>query len=214
MSSNSRMRARAKAHMPMVLLTLLSIIQALALELTWAHVNENERLFEATFHALLSWAQIITTLLGILLIWLLYSSMVMRFRWVPSSGDSTLPFMIGLIEFTLIASLGPATLAWWFVALAALFAITHWAIQLIMRRARLDGENDDFFAHVPRATLRDFYPTIAITAVLAGMGLLLGLSGHQGLLALLAVLGAAGAIGYQLFLNDRFWKRSMAPTGG
>lgn len=33
------MRERAKQQMPMVLLTLLSIIQALALELVWSHIE-------------------------------------------------------------------------------------------------------------------------------------------------------------------------------
>ncbi len=64
---NSRMRQRAKAHMPMVLLTLLSIIQALAPELTWEHIREQPYLLELTLTAALGWLQIATTLLGILL---------------------------------------------------------------------------------------------------------------------------------------------------
>jgi hypothetical protein len=209
-SANTRMRARAKANMPMVLLTLLSIIQALALELTWEHVREHAYLFEMTWIALLSWLQIGTTLLGVLLIWLLYSSMVMRFRWVPTTGDSTLPFVIGIIEFTLISTLGPEHLGWWFLAMAVLFGITHWAIQLIMRRARLDGENDAFFATVTPATIRDFYPTFIIVGTLTGVALALGLTEHRGAFALVALLGAAGAIGYQLYRNALFWQRSMA----
>jgi hypothetical protein len=203
------MRARAKAHMPMVLLTLLSIIQALALELTWQHVQDHDYLFDPSFSALLSWVQIGATLLGILLIWLLYSSMVMRFRWVPTTGDSTLPFVIGLIEFTLIATLEPAHIGWWFVTMAVLFGVTHWSIHLIMRRARLDGENDAFFAQVAPASLRDFYPTFIAIAALAGTGLLLGITGHRGGVALLGVLGATTAIAYQLYLNTLFWRRSM-----
>jgi hypothetical protein len=196
--------------MPMVLLTLLSIIQALALELTWGHVQDHAYLFEPTWLSLLAWVQIGTTLLGILLIWLLYSSMVMRFRWVPSTGDSTLPFVIGIVEFTLIATLGPDNLGWWFLAMAVLFGITHWAIHLIMRRARQDGENDAFFATVKPATIRDFYPTFIIVGTLTGAGLLLGVTGHVGVLALVALLAAAAAIGYQLYLNALFWQRSMA----
>jgi hypothetical protein len=194
----------------MVLLTLLSIIQALALELTWEHVRASEYLFEPTWVALLSWVQIVTTLLGILLIWLLYSSVVMRFRWVPTTGDSVLPFLIGIVEFTQIAVLGPEHLGWWFGTMAVLFGITHWSIQLILRRARLDGENDVFFGHFQPATIRDFYPTFLIVGVLGGLGLALGITGHRGALALLAVLAATAAIIYQLVLNNRFWNRSMA----
>lgn len=206
----NRMRARAKAHMPMVLLTLLSIIQALALELIWAHIREQPYLFEANWVALVAWVQVATTLAGVLLIWLLYSTMVMRFRWVPSTSDTVFPFLIGLIEFTLIATMGPDSLAWWFLTLAMLFAITHWAIQLIMVTARRDPENAAFFDAVAPATLRDFVPTIGICLLLAGFGLGLGFSGHQGLFALLGLLIAAAAIGFQLVMNAHYWRQSMA----
>ena len=38
MSNEQDMRSRAKDHLPSVLLTLLSIVQALALQLLWEHV--------------------------------------------------------------------------------------------------------------------------------------------------------------------------------
>ncbi|TVS14452.1 MAG: hypothetical protein EA417_15075 [Gammaproteobacteria bacterium] len=207
---NNRMRERAKAHMPMVLLTLLSIIQALALELTWEHIGEQSYLLEATWTAALGWLQIATTLLSILLIWLLYSTMVMRFRWVPSTSDTLFPFAIGIIEFTLIFTLGPETYMAWFIVLALLFAITHWSIQRIMVAARKDSENATFFSKVSPAILRDFLPTIAICAVLAGLGLAIGLTGDQAFLALLGMLLAAAAIIYQIFLNARYWQQAMA----
>ena len=196
--------------MPMVLLTLLSIIQALALELTWQHLVDQPYLFEATFIAFASWLQIVTTLLGILLIWLLYSTMVMRFRWVPSTSDTVFPFLIGLIEFTLIAVLGPERLMWWFIALAVLFATTHWSIQLILVQARRDGENAAFFSTIPPATLRDFAPTIGVCTLLFAVGITLGVTGHQGMFVLLGLLIAAGAIAWQIYQNTRYWQRSMA----
>lgn len=210
---NGGMRERAKSHMPMVLLTLLSIIQALALELTWEHISDQPQLFEATWTATLAWIQVVTTLLGILLIWLLYSTMVMRFRWVPSTSDTLFPFAIGLIEFTLIAMLGPEHYMGWFLVLALLFAITHWSIQRIMVQARMDDENAAFFSKVSPAILRDFMPTIATCTALAGFGIALGLTGHQGIFALIALLLAAVAIIFQIHLNARYWRQAMALDG-
>lgn len=207
---NNRMRARAKAHMPMVLLTLLSIIQALALELTWEHITDQPYLFEPTWTAALAWLQVVTTLLGILLIWLLYSTMVMRFRWVPSTSDTVFPFAIGITEFTLISNLGPNHYLAWFVVLALLFALTHWSIQRIMVEARKDSENAAFFSRVSPAILRDFLPTIAICTALASFGIALGLTGHQGIFALIALLLAAGAISFQIHMNARYWRQAMA----
>jgi len=42
----SVIRDRAKEHFPMVFLTLLIIVQALALELLWSHVRGADYLFE------------------------------------------------------------------------------------------------------------------------------------------------------------------------
>jgi hypothetical protein len=209
MKSANRLSDRAKKQMPMVLLTLLSIIQALALELLWAHITSNPSLRELTWIAIISWVQILVTLMGIILIWLLYSSLTMRFSWVPSPGDSVNPFGIGILEFTLIALLGPNHLGLWFPVLGILFGLSTWAIQIILRRARKDGYNAAFFAAVAPATLRDFYPVIAIVGFLSLTGLALGITAHQGIFAMLALLIAGGALGNQIRLNTARWRRAM-----
>ena len=48
------MRERAKQQMPMVLLTLLSIIQALALDLIRAHIRAELQLLVSSFASLVS----------------------------------------------------------------------------------------------------------------------------------------------------------------
>lgn len=209
MPSSNEMRARAKAQMPTVLLTLLSILQALALELIWTHVREHDYLLAPSWVALISWVQIVATLLGVLLIWVAYANNVMRFRWVPTTGDSLYPFLIGILELVLIATLGPEWLGYWFVILGVLFATTAAALQMVFRRARLDGENDEWFATIPPATLRDFYPVMGVVGLLVGLGILLGLSGHRGVFALAALIVATAALVHQLFMNHWFWKRSM-----
>jgi hypothetical protein len=209
MPPRNPMRERAKAQMPMVLLTLLSILQALAIELLWAHVRETGYLTEPGWTALIAWVQIGTTLLGVLLIWLLYSSMVMRFRWVPSTSDSLHPFGIGILQFVMVAALGPERLGYWFVTLGVLFGFTSAALQIVLRRARLDGENDEWFANIAPATVRDFYPVMAVVGLLIGIGIALHATGHQGPFALAGLLLATAALGYQMYLNHLFWQRSV-----
>ena len=203
------MRARAKSQMPMVLLTLLSIIQALALELLWVHITGEAMLLKLSWVSFLSWLQIAVTLIGIMLIWLLYSSMTMRFSWVPSPGDSLVPFGIGILQFTLIASLGLEHLMLWFLILAAIFAAMTASLQSILRRARLDEENNSFFSKVAPATLRDFYPTIAIVCVLSLSGIMLGVTGDQGIFALLGLTIAGGINLHQVYLNQVRWRAAM-----
>jgi hypothetical protein len=210
MTSGNRMRARAKVHMPMVILTLLSIVQALALELLWAHVQEQPELLEWSWLALLGWIQVGATLVGILLIWLVYTGLVMRFRWVPTTSDMVFPFFIGIIEFILIAALGPNTMGQWCLVLATIFGVATWVSQVIMRRARHDPENAAFFDRVAPATWRDFRAQIVVVVVLAAFGTLLWSSGHQGWLALLALAFGTGSLLWQAWMISHFWRRSMA----
>lgn len=196
--------------MPMILLTLLSIIQALALELLWVHVTETALLMQFSWLSVLSWMQIAVTLLGIMLIWLLYSSMTMRFSWVPAPGDSLVPFGIGILEFTLIACLGLEHLMPWFLILAVIFAAMTAAIHSIFRRARQDDDNRIFFSMVTPATRRDFYPTIAVVTVLSAFGILLGVTGDQRYLALTALIIAGVIHLHQIYLNHGRWRNAMA----
>jgi len=211
MTAVSSIPLRAKEQLPTVLLTLLSIVQALALELLWSHVVSHDELYQWSWITLLWWVQIGASLLGVLLIWLIYTSMTMRFRWVPMPGDSVFPFLIGIIEFALIEALGPPRLAVWFVDLALIFAAMAWVSQSMLRRARLDGDNDAYFSAITPATRRDFYPVIVTVVALAVMGGYLGTTGDRGWVALAGLLGAAGVLGYQAWLNSVFWHRSMAP---
>jgi uncharacterized Tic20 family protein len=203
-------RNRAKEQLPMVLLTLLSIVQALALELLWSHVRESAYLFELTWTAMLTWIQIGTSFLGIVVIWLVYASTAMRFRWVPTTGDSVYPFIIGLLEFILIETLAPEFMGLWFVCMAMIFGLMTWISHRTMRRARLDGENDEYFASLTPATARDFIPAFVIVFVLVLAGTYLAVTGDRGMIALVAVLLAFAGLVRQLIIAARFAEMSVA----
>jgi len=201
-------RDRAKEHLPMVLLTLLSIVQALALELLWSHVRESAYLFDMTWTAMLTWIQIGTSFLGIVVIWLVYASTAMRFRWVPTTGDSVYPFIIGLLEFILIETLAPEYMGLWFGCMAMIFGLMTWISHRTMRRARLDGENDEFFANLAPATARDFIPAAVIVFVLVLAGTYLAVTDERGMVALVAVLLAFAGLVRQLIIAARFAEMS------
>lgn len=203
---------RIKDHLPTVLLTLLSIVQALALELMWAHLAATDYLYTWSFVALLSWLQISATFVGVLLVWLIYSTMVMRYRWIPTTGDMVFPFLVGIMEFLLIESLGPIHLGAWFITLAVVFGTMTWSSQASLRRARLDGDNDALFAQVEPATLRDFVPAALTVGSLFCVGLVLWVSENQGWFALIVLASAMAALGAQMKMTDTFWRRSVRPV--
>lgn len=203
------MRTRAKEHLPSVLLTLLSIIQALALELLWARLGDSAWLWVYGWKAVLGWAQVAAVLLGILLVWLVYTSIFMRFVWTPALRDSIAPFGVGILQFLLIALIGPDWLGPWFYALAAIFAVMHWANHSTFVRARRDPENAEFFAQMKPATLRDFVPQAAEVSALILIGALLQGTGHRGWLALAAIGLVIAAFLYQMEMTRRFWDLTM-----
>ncbi len=208
--SENPLRTRAKDHLPTVLLTLLSIVQAFSLELMWAHVTTHDALYELTFITILSWVQIFATFLGVLVIWLIYASLVMRFRWVPTTSDSVFPFIIGIIEFTLIASLGPHLLWRWFLILSLIFVLMAWVSQVTLRRAREDGDNDSFFSQVNRAGWRDYLFVVWVSGAFFMARIYLSISGDQSWFAMLALIVATAALAMQMYSTDVFWRRSVA----
>lgn len=207
------LRTRAKDQLPTVLLTLLSIVQAFSLELVWAHVMTQDVLYYLSFESVLAWIQILATFLGVLVIWLIYASLVMRFRWVPSTSDSVFPFIIGIIEFALIAALGAELLWRWFLILALIFVVMAWVSHVTLRRAREDGDNDSFFSQVNRAGWKDYLFVIWGSGAFFIVGIYLSMSGDPGWIALLALVVATTVLALQMYSTDVFWRRSMAPPG-
>jgi hypothetical protein len=208
------MRTRSKDLLPSVLLTLLSIIQALALEMLWARFDESPYLWAGGWVSVLGWVQVAAMLLGILQIWLFYTSLAMRFRWLPATRDSILPFVIGILEFTLIDLLGPDTLGPWFCIFALIFAVSTWESHKIFSRARQDPENREFFDGVERAGLRDFAPAIASVGGLALFGVALQISGSPPWLALAGLVAAVVMLVYQVEVIRRYWDRTMFGSQG
>lgn len=203
-------RDRTKEHSPMVLLTLLSIVQALALELLWSQVLESADLFDLSWTALLTWIQVAASFLGIVVIWVVYASITMRFRWVPSTSDSVYPFIIGVLEFTLVETVTSEYMGWWFVCMALIFGLMTWVSHMNMRRARFDGDNDEFFTGLKPATTRDFYPAFITIFGFILVGTYLTISGDRGIAALIAVTAALGVLVRQLIVTARFWEMSVA----
>ena len=199
---------RAKANFPTVLLTLLSIVQALALELLWGHVSEQDYLYSLSFLAILSWTQISATLIGILLIWLIYSDLVLRLVWVPRTVDAIFPFFVGIFEFAQISALGPSTIGLWFMMLGILFGAMAWISQSSMKQARLDPANQVFFKNVSPATRRDHLMNFAPAVVLLVIGVYLWVSGAQGWIALIAMALTVVLLSYQMWMSHVYTRCS------
>ncbi|NQV69746.1 MAG: hypothetical protein HQ498_06945 [Pseudohongiella sp.] len=205
-------RARAQTHFPSVLLTLISIIQALALELMWSKIVESDFLWSWGIQSLLGWGMISACFLGILQLWVMYSTMVMGFVWQPFLRDSILPFIIGIQEFMLISLVGSEFSVMWLYVLGSIFVSANWVTHNSLRRARSNDENAQFFVTVKPAGLKDFAPTIALVLTLVLFGLLIEFTDEREWLPLAAILFANIVLLLGLIAMRRLWSSLMGLT--
>jgi len=143
------------------------------------------------------------------LIWVVYASNAMRFRWVPITTDSVYPFLIGLIEFMLVESLGTGETGQWLILMALTFGMMVLVSHRTMLRARQDDDNATFFDQFQPATVRDFVPHIAIVVGLAMAGIYLIVSDGRGVFELFAALAAAAIVVWQFIEAAKFWRYAV-----
>lgn len=203
-------RNRAKDLFPSVSMTLLSIIQALALEFLWDQIRDSAYLWSFGWDAVLGWLQLVAAMLGILQVWLFNISVAMRFRWTPYGRDLMLPFAIGVLEFIMIDLTGSAYRAWWFVDLAVVYALAAWVGQDLYVRARRDPDNHEFFSVVERARVTDLIiPVVTVTAFL-GSSVAVHVFPDANWLALAGIGFAIISLAYRVVEARHYWNLSMA----
>ena len=203
------MRGRAKENLPHVLLTLLSIIQALALELLWSHVQEAAPLSLTGWAAIAYWMQVFSTFLSIVLIWIVYGTNVMRLRWVPGLSDSIYPFLVGILQFSLVEFLAPSSAGPWLLLMACIIAVMNWVAHTIFSRARLEPENAAFFTNFKPGTWRGFDGAFIAVPTLGLLGCALWLWPREILLNLIAQAVSMIFLARQLWQLNQYWHRSM-----
>lgn len=203
-------RERVKANVPAVVLALLGIIQAFAVELLWSFVVSEPTIYVLTVPALITWLQIFSLLAGMLMIWLIYAMNVARFVWVPTMSEFITPFWVGFLQFFSIHCLQFANPGAWFISFALITATMNWIAHSTMRRARLEPDNAAFFQGRGRATSADFYPVFAVIGVMftAGLGFLF-IGVNEGLVLLSLIFGVWGYCVWQTHKLWVWWQRSV-----
>ncbi|MFT4887845.1 MAG: hypothetical protein ACJAY7_000989 [Pseudohongiellaceae bacterium] len=206
----NNMRERAQRQFPIVLLTLISIIQALALELLWSKIIESKFLWSFDAAALVGWGMLSVSLMGILQIWVMYSTIVMGFTWRPSLRDSIIPFVLGIQQFMMVSIISPTFNVMWLYNLASIFLVGNWMVHITFRRARVNKENDLFFKSRSPATLKDFTWPFVVISVLVMFGMMFTALGGPNWVALLAIVFANVVLALQIISSRALWNAMMS----
>lgn len=200
---------RAKELLPSVLLTLTSIIQALALEVLWSAASGAAHLWGGGAAAVAGWLQVAAVFQMILVVWLYYAQLVMRFRWMPMVRDSVIPFGLGLAQFVLAEMLQPERLHFWFFAFAATFAYAAWASNATIRAAWADPDNAWYFARFDARLVSRFGMPVAMIATWIGLGAVTAHVGPGGRWAVAALALTNALLLGQIALQRHYWNRSV-----
>ncbi len=138
-----RIRTQAKDMFPTIYLTMISMIQALALEVLWSAVSEREYLRAWNSEAVIGWLQVAAMALLLFYIWNAFATTVIRYRWVFSTRDSAVPFVAGIAQFSLIGLIQPGTVHVWFYVFAATMVFFVWFIWRAVRSILSEPDNAD-----------------------------------------------------------------------
>jgi hypothetical protein len=201
---------RARELVPALIFTLLSMIQALALEIFWSKISASEYLWQWGWTAAIGWLQFSVMLEGILLIWVLYVSFILRFSWLPSLEDTLLPFFIGLLEFAMIDLTEPGLVGPWMILLALIFSLALFGSHTTMRRAERDPANAYFFDQIDMSKgWRTYLHSGASIIVLMLLGLWMWMSNPAPWFVVMTLLIALAAMFFQYLQARQYWLHSL-----
>ena len=132
-----------------------------------------------------------------------------RFVWIPSISEFITPFWVGFLQFFTIQSMGFENPGYWFLGFATIIATMNRTAHETMRRARSDPENAAFFDQRGKAELSDFYPVIALIAMIVSSGLGFILFGFADWLVFVLLLVSFASLVGQFLQLQRWWRRSV-----
>jgi len=203
----NRHRQRAREQFPSVLLGVLGIIQALALELLWDRAVAGIGRWRAIDAELSGWLQVSSVFLGIVVVWVMYVILVLRYEWVPRFFDLSFPFVLGLLEFLLVEVCAPERIAVYFVLLAGIFVVSAGNTFWIYRAMFAAGDA----ARVPLGRqLAGYVPAALATGALLVCGGLAAETGPASVVTRLCLLAANAGLLLQLYTFRHFWQADLA----
>ena len=201
------LRARAKDHFPNVLLTLTSIIQAMALETLWSRLSDVAEPAGFAAIPLETWLQALALLLAIMVLWIYYAQLVMRLVWVPRLTDSLIPFVLGVGQFLEADTLGRADIALWLAPFPVIFLLCFASWNWTLAQARREPENAHLMAaFIPERLLVRHGPMLGSVLLLVLMSACVWIwpGASTAVLVLLDLLMLV-----QIVLQGLYWRDSV-----
>ncbi len=204
---------RLKDSFSLVYLTLLSVIQGLALADLALIVGAGYQQL-----TVVRWLLVLVNFGVVITIWHTFTMHITLWRWIPDLRDAVIPFMIGAVELVLNHTISLSLSAWLFI-MAIIASMAMLAIWYVGQRAQEEDENTRMLSLLRKHLRLYGLYNLAVGALY----LLLGLASRvesleagnevqteRGVLALALVLLVVGCITGENIISMRTWNRAIA----
>lgn len=200
-------RTRAMESFSSLYMTMVSLIEAIALELLVGRVQSLSGLGQLSIDSLVTWLQIVFMFEVVLGIWVAYAILTTATRWATTLLDSTTVFALGVWQFFAIGWIGDISIHHWlyFTCIGAAIALV--IVRSAYASAAREPGNERFVESFPIKFLTNLVVGWSCTMLPVAVLVHLGVGGKWLAAAALAV----GIVGYANYIRtwSRWWKRSL-----
>jgi hypothetical protein len=206
----STYKERYRENAPGIFLALVSMIQAVALEMLVSRAYELSADASGASEVAVVLIQGASTLLFGFYWWVVVAQGVFSLRWTPGFGDVIAPFALGIGQLLAVQLMGPDHLLSWAYLMGTLLLVVAPLLFFSLRDFGQFPENKEFVANIPRNILTAF--NLSAGLALFGAGVLSGLTdlGQLGYLGWTCAAVALQVVCVSIWL--RGWWRTAGET--
>ena len=202
------LKQRLKDSFSLVYLTLLSVIQGVALADLALIVGAGYQQF-----TVVRWLLVLVNFGMVISIWHTFTIHITLWSWIPDLRDAIVPFMIGALELVFNHTISLSLSAWLFIV-AIIASMATLAIWYVGQRAKEENENTKLLGLLRRQHrlfalynlgASTLYLLLAVASHMESLEASDGLQTRQGLFALGLVLLVAGCVAGVSIINAKSW---------
>ncbi len=199
-------REKALRQFPSMYVTLVSVIQAIALETLVSRVGELGLSPSLSWESALVWLEV--GLLGqtVFYVWISYTLLVTIAQWVFRFSDFAAVFAVGVFQFTAISWIGADSIEPFMMIAAVGFLAGAWITWSNTGAAQTRPENARIMQALPRRLVVTLLAMVGLLGLLVGVP---GQSGSMGTIRYVLILIAANAIFFFALLCWFYWWRRV-----
>ncbi len=190
--------------------TLVSVVQAIALEAGVARALAVDPGFGLQWNTALVWLEILLIGQTIVYVWVSYTLLVTLAQWIFRVFDFGAAFTVGVMQFVAITFIGRDSVHAFLVMVALGFVAGAWVSHSNTGAAARTADNEDVMRVLPRVRLTLL---LALVGILGVVGVIVSLVGAGASPIVFILLGCNVVLLVAQLQWFKWWKRVLEPDG-